>query len=228
MQFEENLNIKLVFLIIKNNTIMTLKKQSPVILTLIAIWCIALIGNNRVSGQTEVASNKDYKEIIFDNSKLGSNYERQLVTDVFVDYMSLKNSLAKGKEGDARITILTIFNVIADYRKVMNANLLQNSKKFSEDMSALKAKVKQSATLDEARINFSLLNKYFIEFVKSYGLYNKTIYLYQCDDNAAYGNGYWLSNSMTDTMNPYGDQNSGADCYKVKESWTFKYISNLK
>lgn len=211
---------------------MTLKKKSPVILTLIAIWCIALIGCNYSSAQTEVASNvasnKEYKEIFFDNSKLGSDYERQLVTDAFVDYMSLKNSLAKGKLSDAQTTILTIFNVIADYRRVMNPDLLKNSKKFTEDMESLKAKVKQSSTLEEARVNFSLLNNSFIEFVKSYGLYNKTIYLYQCNDKAAYSNGYWLSNSMTDTMNPFGEQDESADCNKVKESWVFKYIKNLR
>ncbi len=193
---------------------MTLQKQALVILILAVTFCVTLIGNKCSLAQTE---------IFFANSKLGSVYERQMVTDVLVDYMLLKNSLAKGKAADARTTTLTIIAVIADYSRSMDQNLLPDSKKFKSDLAALKEKVKKSTTLAEARANFSALNNSFIEFIKSYGLYNKTIYLYQCDGNSTYRNGYWLSTSMTDKMNPYFDQDVSDDCYDLKESWSFIY-----
>lgn len=193
---------------------MTPKKQHLAILILAVTLCITLIGNKCSLAQTEIS---------FDNSKLGSVYERQMVTDVLVDYMLLKSSLAKGKATDARTTTLTILGVIADYSRSMDLNLLPDSKRFRQDLAALKEKVKISTTLAEARANFSALNNSFSEFVKSYGLYNKTIYLYKCDDNSVYRNGYWLSNSMTDKMNPYIGQDASDDCYDVKESWSFIY-----
>ncbi len=201
---------------------MTQKKRPPVFLILIAICCNFLIGNNFAPAQTDVAARKSYKEIIYNNSKLASDYDRERVTDVFVDYMLLKNYLAKGNTADAQFTALTMLDVIADYRRTMDPKYLSDSKKFSEEMAKLKDKFKQSATIYQLRVNFSTLNNNFMNFIKSYGLYNKTIYLYQCNDNPAYGNGYWMSNSITDKMNPYADKNSRTDCYNVKESWTFK------
>lgn len=201
---------------------MTSKKPPSVFLILTVICFTALIGNKHISAQTEVASNKDFKEIFYDNSNLGSDYERQMVTDVLVDYMLLKNSLAKGKAADARFTSLTMISVIADYRSVMDPNLLTDPKKFSDDMAALKEKVKKSATLDEVRTNFITLNNLFADFIKSYGLYNKTVYIFQCNENETRSSMYWISDSMTDTRNPYLDHNSEADCYKVKESWIFR------
>jgi hypothetical protein len=201
---------------------MTQKKKPLLILILFAIFCILHIGNKPASSQNDVASKKSYKEIIYDISMLAPEYSRQMVTDVFVDYMLLKNTLAKGNAADAKVTALTIFKVIADYRRTMDPKFLQDSKKFSEDMAELKEKVKQSTTLYELRKNFSTLNYRFIDFIKSYGLYDKTIYLYQCNDNPAYGAGYWLSDSKTDKKNPYNDIYSNDDCINVKESWTFK------
>ncbi|MBK8553249.1 MAG: DUF3347 domain-containing protein [Ignavibacteria bacterium] len=217
-----NFKTKINFFNLKNKIMMTPKKKSRILQMVIAILCFLMIGNKYASSQTDVAAKQNYHEIIYDHSKLAPEYSRQMVTDVFVDYMLLKNSLAKGNAADARFTTLTMIAVIADYSRSMDPKYLPDSKKFKKDMASLREKVQQSTTLDEARENFSILNDKFIEYIQSYGLYNKTIYLFQCNDNAAYGNGYWLSNSMTDTMNPYEDQNSGADCYKVKESWTFK------
>ena len=203
---------------------MTSKKPPSVFLILTVICFTALIGNKHISAQTEVASNKDYKEIVYDNSNLGSDYERQMVTDVLVDYMLLKNSLAKGKMADARFTSLTMISVIADYRRVMDPDLLTDPKKFSDDMAALKEKVKQSSTLDEVRTNFITINNLFADFIKSYGLYNKTVYIFQCNENETRSIRYWISDLMTDTRNPYADQNKNSDasCYKVKESWIFR------
>lgn len=204
---------------------MSLKKSPRVFLILTAIWLAALVGNKQVTAQTEVTSHRvyeDYKEIIYENSKLGSDYERQMVTDVLVDYMLLKNSLSKGKAADARYTQLTMINVIADYRRVMDPNLLPDPKKFSDEMAALKEKIRQSVTLDEVRANFSTLNNRFADFIKSYGLYNKTVYIYQCNESESQNSRYWISDSVNDKMNPYADHNSDEDCYKVNQSWVFR------
>ena len=144
-----------------------------------------------------------------------------MVTDAFVDYMMLKNTIAKGNAVDAKRTALTILAVIADYSRSMNPDLLPDSKKFKEELEVLKERVINSSTLEEAKVNFSYLNSRFIEYIKSYGLYNKTIYLFRCDDNPAYGHGIWLSNSFSDTKNPFVNNSSNTNCYEVKESWIF-------
>lgn len=201
---------------------MTHKNQPFVILILIAIFCIVLIGNKSASSQTNATSKANYKVVNYDISNLASERDRVMVTDVFVDYMLLKNSLAKNNLADAQLTIETMIKVIADYRQTMDPKYLPSSKKFTEDMAALKEKVNKSTTLEENRINFSILNNSFMEFIKSYGMKNKTIYLFQCNENKEYGNGYWMSDVKNDTRNPYADGNENSDCVNVKEIWTYK------
>ena len=187
----------------------------------ITIFILTIPENKNVFAQIDAGVHRDQITLIFDTSKLGSEYERQMVTDVLVDYMLLKNTLAKGKAADARFTASTIIKVIADYRRVMNPDLLSDPKRFSEEMLSLKTKFRNSASLDDVRTNFSSLTEKFIEFVKSYGLYNKTIYLYQCSETDKFGQSYWISDSNTDNRNPYGDKYS-ADCISLKENWIFK------
>lgn len=201
---------------------MTKLKNLHLILILAAVLLIALIGNNNALSQTNVTSQKNYNSIVYDNSNLASDNEKFHVTDVFVDYMLLKNSLSKGKMDDVILTTTTMIDVIADYRQYMSPDYLKDQKKFSRELAALKAKVNPTITLDEARKIFSSLNDHFMEYIKSYGMYNKTIYVLQCDDNKAYGNGFWMSDIKNDKRNPYTGENSGPECYKIKESWIFK------
>ncbi|HMQ69317.1 MAG TPA: DUF3347 domain-containing protein [Ignavibacteria bacterium] len=201
---------------------MTNLKNPPKLLILTAIIFTILIGNKIASSQTKVTSQKNYKHITYDNSKLASDYEKIHVTDVFVDYMLLKNSLAKENMDDAILTTTTMIDVIADYRQYMSPDYLKDQKKFSKELSELRAKVNPTITLDEARKIFSSLNDHFMEYIKSYGLYNKTIYVLKCDDNKAYGNGYWMTDIKDDKRNPYSGENAIPECYKVKESWIFK------
>ncbi|MBP9192297.1 MAG: DUF3347 domain-containing protein [Ignavibacteria bacterium] len=196
--------------------------KSQSIMFLISMFCLIIIGNQSVLSQTNVTSQKSYTQIEFDNSELGTYNDRVHVTDVMVDYMLLKNTLAKGRIEDARRVTKMIINVIDDYWKSMNPEYLPDQKKFSNEMKKLKAKVNPSTTLDEARKIFSAFTDLFMIYVKSYGLNDKTVYLLNCVNNSAYGNGYWLTDVKNDKRNPYLGKNADAECYKVKESWIYK------
>jgi len=107
--------------------------------------------------------------------------------------------------------------------KTKNIELLNNDDRwifFKNNFDNIKNKVESTNFISEQRFLFNEITAGIQQFIRQYGLYDKTIYIMQCDNGTSYGPAKWLSGSR-DKKNPYFGISNDTTCLKVKEVWKF-------
>lgn len=160
-------------------------------------------------------------EIKFDEKKLAPINVRIIFNELFKQYIAVKDALVYGDSYNAVINTLKLLDDMKS--KTKDVDILDKDDRwvlFLNNYEMIKKKVETTKFISEQRFLFNEITNGIIEFIKQYGLYDKTIYLYQCSDNLISGNGRWLSDKRNN-KNPYLGRTNDTTCAKVKEVWKF-------
>ncbi|MEO8664461.1 MAG: DUF3347 domain-containing protein [Ignavibacteria bacterium] len=165
--------------------------------------------------------NREVPEIKFDNSKLAPVNVRNIFNELFKQYLTVKDALAYNDAEGAKRNTLTLLDQMRS--KLKDIELLNKDARwllFLHNYESIYSKVEAADFISDQRFLFGEINTGLQEFIKYYGLYNKTIYLFQCSNAGKNINGTWLSDKE-DKKNPYLGSINDTSCTKVKESWVF-------
>ncbi|MEP7145743.1 MAG: DUF3347 domain-containing protein [bacterium] len=160
-------------------------------------------------------------EIKFDKSKLAPQNVRIIFNELFRQYLTIKNALAYSDAFSAKRNTLTLLEQMKTNTK--DIDIINKDDRwmiFLFNYENIRSKVEAADFIQEQRFLFGEISSGLQQFIKYYGLYDKTIYLMQCSNNEKNVNGSWLSDSR-DKKNPYLGSINDTACAKVKEVWVF-------
>lgn len=159
--------------------------------------------------------------IVFSDSadvikKLQEENTRKILSDLFPDYLKIKNYLSQNDSSSAQKSALQLLDKVESNSDSIKKNVPRNWELFMKYAPQAKARISATNSLTEQRFFFGILSNYIIEFVNLYGMKNKTVYVLQCKDKAILGSGKWLTDFI-DGKNPFlgpGNEN----CIEVVET----------
>ena len=159
--------------------------------------------------------------IIFDESKIAPQNVRIIFNELFRQYIAVKDALVYN---DSYNSVRNTLKLLDDMRsKTKNIDLLNKDDRwvfFMNNFDNIRNKAESAKFISEQRFLFNEITDGLKNFIKQYGLYDKTIYLMKCTAGSQAGNTEWFSDSR-DKKNPYlGLLNDTANI-KVKEVWKF-------
>ena len=179
-----------------------------------------------------VMKRKDTKDSIFssvkptvaDTTKLASADFRKKINKIFSHYIDIKNNLAKDDSETVQKHVIEMNEALQEAGIKKGSEKLDNWSSMYSKLKMIISDIDGAASLSKQRVLFSDLTSATLDFIKKYGLYDKTIYYLQCDKAGAVKNAAWLTESK-DTDNPYfGKDRSNeksAPCYKLTGAWKF-------
>ncbi len=125
---------------------------------------------------------------------------RLILTALFPDYLQIKNSLSKNDSVSAQSQALQLLQKIkSSADKTGKSNIPHDWEVFMKYAPEARSNIESTSLLSEQRYFFGILSKYIIDFVKLYGMKNKTVYIFQCRRT---GGGMWMSD-FNDGKNPF-------------------------
>ena len=159
--------------------------------------------------------------IIFDESKIAPQNVRFIFNELFRQYIAVKDALVYN---DSYNSVRNTLKLLDDMRsKTKNIDLLNKDDRwvfFMNNFDNIRTKAESAKFISEQRFLFNEITNGLKNFIRQYGLYDKTIYLMKCTAVSQAGNTEWFSDSR-DKKNPYlGLLNDTANI-KVKEVWKF-------
>lgn len=181
----------------------------------------AIISDSTAKNRITNANLPDFQIVKSDSSNDRTNLQKEntsrILSELFADYLLIKNSLSKNDSATAQVQALLFLEKVHSRSDTIDKNAMPgNWELFMKYAPEARSRIAASNSLTEQRFFFGILSNYMIELVKSYGMKNKTIYILQCSDKSIPGSGKWLSDFI-DGKNPYlgpGNEN----CIKVIES----------
>lgn len=160
-------------------------------------------------------------EIVFDESNLAPKNVRMIFNELFKQYILVKDALAYGDSFSATRNTLKLLDDMKS--KTKDLDELNNDARwvlFVKNYDRIRSKAESTTFISEQRFLFNEITNGLQNFIKQFGLYNKTIYLMQCSSDSSAGNSFWFSDSR-DKKNPYLGLQKDTTCAKVKEVWKF-------
>ena len=159
--------------------------------------------------------------IIFDESKIAPQNVRIIFNELFRQYIAVKDALVYN---DSYNSVRNTLKLLDDMRsKTKSIDLLNKDDRwvfFLNNFDNIRNKAESAKFISEQRFLFNEITNGLRNFIRQYGLYDKTIYLMKCTAGSQAGNTEWFSDSR-DKKNPYlGLLNDTANI-KVKEVWKF-------
>jgi hypothetical protein len=159
--------------------------------------------------------------IIFNDSKLAPQNVRMIFNELFRQYLTIKDALVYNDAYNAKRNTLKL---LEDMRsKTNDIELLIRDVRwafFINNYDNIRNKVEAADFISQQRFLFNEITNGIQNFIKQFGLYNKTIYLMKSTAESKYGNNEWLSDSK-DEKNPYLGLMNDTIYVKVKEIWKF-------
>lgn len=189
---------------------------------IIFLFCLTLntvtttkkaICSENLAGVTFHPALSDSSDVI---KKLQEENTRKILSDLFPDYLQIKNSLSQNDSSSAQKFALLLLDKVENNSDSIKKNTPRNWELFMKYAPQAKSRISASNSLTEQRFFFGILSNYIIEFVNLYGMKNKTVYVLQCKDKAIMGSGKWLTDFI-DGKNPFlgpGNEN----CIEVVET----------
>lgn len=180
-----------------------------------------------VSGDTLKVKKGTYQipetevEIIFDESNLAPKNVRMIFNELFKQYILVKNALVYNDSFSAMRNTIKLLDEMKSKSK--DLDVLNKDARwilFIKNYDKIRSKVESATFISEQRFLFNEITSGIQNFIKQFGLYNKTIYLMQCSSDSSAGNSFWFSDSR-DKKNPYLGLQNDTTCAKVKEVWKF-------
>lgn len=160
-------------------------------------------------------------EIKFDESKLAPQNIRIIFNELFKQYIIIKDALVYNDSYNALRNTLKLIDEMKS--KTKDIDILNKDDRwvfFIKNSDNIRNKVESTTFISEQRFLFNEITNGMQNFIKQFGLYDKTIYLMQCSTDSPAGNGKWFSDSR-DKKNPYLGLQNDTVCAKVKEVWKF-------
>ena len=160
--------------------------------------------------------------IEFDKSKLAPDKVRLVFSELFKQYVSIKDALVYN---DSYTAMKNTMKLLDDMKsKTKDIDMLNNDDRwilFLKNYGNIRNKIESAKFISDQRFLFSEITNGIMFFIKQYGLYDKTIYLMQCKVESQTGNSLWFSDSK-DRKNPYLGMLNDTTCAKIKEVWKFR------
>lgn len=194
-------------------------------IVLVSIFSFLIVAVNISGGSAKDkiinANLQDFQSGNSDSSNDKSNLQKEntsrILSELFADYLLIKNSLSKNDSATAQTQALQFLEKVQSKSDTIDKSTVpRNWELFMRYAPEARSRIAASSSLTEQRFFFGILSNYIIDLVKSYGMKNKTIYILQCSDKSILGSGKWLSD-FNDGKNPFlgpGNEN----CIKVIES----------
>ena len=160
--------------------------------------------------------------VSFDDSKLAPQNVRIIFNELFKQYIAVKDALVYNDSYGAMNNTLKLLDEMKS--KTKDIEVLNKDDRwilFINNYANLRSKVQKTTFISDQRFLFNEITNGIKNFIKQFGLYDKTIYLMQCETGSSAGNAQWFSDSR-DTKNPYFGLLNDTTCSKVKEVWKFK------
>jgi len=160
-------------------------------------------------------------EIVFDESNLAPKNVRMIFNELFKQYILVKDALVYGDSFSAtRNTLRLLDDMKSKTKDLDDLNKDARWVLFVKNYDRIRSKAESVTFISEQRFLFNEITNGLQNFIKQFGLYNKTIYLMQCSSDSSAGNSVWFSGSR-DKKNPYLGLQNDTICAKVKEVWKF-------
>ena len=160
-------------------------------------------------------------EIVFDESNLAPKNVRLIFNELFKQYILVKDALVYGDSFSAtRNTLKLLDDMKSKTKDLDDLNKDARWVLFIKNYDRIRSKAESTTFISEQRFLFNEITNGLQNFIKQFGLYNKTIYLMQCSSDSSAGNSVWFSGSR-DKKNPYLGLQNDTTCAKVKEVWKF-------
>ncbi|HMS35300.1 MAG TPA: DUF3347 domain-containing protein [Ignavibacteria bacterium] len=159
--------------------------------------------------------------LVFDDSKLAPQNVRMIFNELFRQYITIKDALVYSDPYNSKRNTLKL---LEDMRsKTKDIQLLKRDDRwtfFINNYDNIRSKVEAADFISQQRFLFNEITNGIQNFIKQFGLYNKTIYLMKSTAESQYGNNEWLSDSK-DEKNPYLGMINDTTYTKVIEAWKF-------
>ncbi|MBK8381222.1 MAG: DUF3347 domain-containing protein [Ignavibacteria bacterium] len=160
-------------------------------------------------------------EIVFDESNLAPKNVRMIFNELFKQYILVKDALVYGDSFSAtRNTLKLLDDMKSKTKDLDDLNKDARWVLFIKNYDRIRSKAESTTFISEQRFLFNEITNGLQNFIKQFGLYDKTIYLMQCSSDSSAGNSVWFSGSR-DKKNPYLGLQNDTTCAKVKEVWKF-------
>ena len=159
--------------------------------------------------------------IVFNESRLAPQNVRMIFNELFRQYISIKDALVYSDPYNSRRNTLKLLEDMKS--KTKDIGLLNSDDRwvfFINNYDNIRSKVEAAEFISQQRFIFSEITIGIQNFIKQFGLYNKTIYLMKSTGESQYGNNEWLSDSK-DKKNPYLGKINDTTYTEVKEAWKF-------
>lgn len=171
--------------------------------------------------QDKSHNNNPETVLVFDDSKLAPQNVRMIFNELFRQYITIKEALVYSDPYNSKRNTLKL---LEDMRsKTKDIQLLKRDDRwtfFVNNYDNIRSKVEAADFISQQRFLFNEITNGIQNFIKQFGLYNKTIYLMKSTAESQYGNNEWLSDSK-DEKNPYLGMINDTTNTKVIEAWKF-------
>lgn len=162
------------------------------------------------------------REIKFDNSKLAPQNVRIIFNDFFKKYIAVKEALVYKDSYGAGSKTLSLLEQMKSKSDEVNKDIKDARWDiFMHNYESIVKKVKDNKFIAEQRFTFSEVSRGLENFIKQYGLHDKTVYLMQYRNDSLNINSSWMTDKR-DFKNPYTGELNDTVNSRVKEVWVFE------
>lgn len=170
------------------------------------------------------------KDTLFDNakvtkvdvSKLPKGDFRKRLNDIFGEYNDISGELAEDDPGEVNKQASQLKKALSNAQSDTAAGKIGPKwKTWVSSTEKIAADLEASKDLQKQRTIFADLSKSIEDMVRSFGLYNKTLYKLRCSNEP---DKIWLNDSK-ETDNPFVGEDKANEksksCVQVVEAWKF-------
>ncbi len=181
----------------------------------------ALLSDTVHKSSEKIQKQNSETVIRFDESKIAPRNIRIIFNELFRQYISVKDALVYN---DSYNFIRNTLKLLDDMKtKTKDTELLNKDERwmfFINNFDSIRRKAESTKFISEQRFMFNEITNGLKNFLKQFGLYDKTIYIMRSTADSQSGNSEWFSD-LRDKKNPYlGLLNDSANI-KVLEVWIF-------
>lgn len=182
----------------------------------------SLVSKDTLNKNSEIIVQKKSEiEITFNKSNLAPQNVRIIFNELFKQYLTVKDALVYNDSYNAKRNTLKLLDDMKS--KTKDIDILSNDDRwtiFIKNFDNVRNKVESTTFISEQRFLFNEITNGIGDFIKQYGLNDKTIYFMQCQSDSETGNGKWFSDKR-DKKNPYLGLLNDTICVNVMQVWKF-------
>lgn len=177
---------------------------------------------NKLSAKDTLFNSVKAEQI--DSSGMPSRDFRKKNNDIFSRYINIKDYLSKDDSLSVQKEAKNMLQSLLDALSESSKEKISDTKKVSSKLETVISDLQNTVNLNRQRMVFSGLTDNLLEFIKIYGLFDKTIYYLNCDKIAGNKTYSWLVESKN-IQNPYYGKDKANEksipCANIMKAWKF-------